>query len=80
MTTPLTLDMISKAPKALLHDHLDGGCARLLCSTSRPDRLRRPALHRRRRAGPLVSHPLLQRVAGALPRAVCAHRRGDADT
>ncbi|BBU23995.1 adenosine deaminase [Mycobacterium xenopi] len=25
MTTPLTLDMISKAPKALLHDHLDGG-------------------------------------------------------
>ena len=25
MTTPLTLDMIRKAPKALLHDHLDGG-------------------------------------------------------
>jgi adenosine deaminase len=25
MTTPLTLDMISQAPKALLHDHLDGG-------------------------------------------------------
>ena len=25
MTTPLTLDTISKAPKALLHDHLDGG-------------------------------------------------------
>jgi adenosine deaminase len=25
MTTPLTLDMIGKAPKALLHDHLDGG-------------------------------------------------------
>ena len=25
MTTPLTLEMIQKAPKALLHDHLDGG-------------------------------------------------------
>lgn len=25
MTTPLTLDQIKKAPKALLHDHLDGG-------------------------------------------------------
>ena len=25
MTTPLTLDMIQQAPKALLHDHLDGG-------------------------------------------------------
>ncbi|MGV0795088.1 adenosine deaminase [Mycolicibacterium sp. XJ1819] len=25
MTTPLTLDTIRKAPKALLHDHLDGG-------------------------------------------------------
>jgi adenosine deaminase len=25
MTTPLTLEMISQAPKALLHDHLDGG-------------------------------------------------------
>jgi adenosine deaminase len=25
MTTPLTLDSIAKAPKALLHDHLDGG-------------------------------------------------------
>jgi adenosine deaminase len=25
MTTPLTLDMIRWAPKALLHDHLDGG-------------------------------------------------------
>ncbi|BCO37398.1 adenosine deaminase [Mycobacterium heckeshornense] len=25
MTAPLTLDMIGKAPKALLHDHLDGG-------------------------------------------------------
>lgn len=25
MTTPLTLDQITKAPKALLHDHLDGG-------------------------------------------------------
>jgi len=25
MTTPLTLDMIRQAPKALLHDHLDGG-------------------------------------------------------
>ncbi|MDT5010191.1 MAG: adenosine deaminase [Mycobacterium sp.] len=25
MTTPLTLDMIGQAPKALLHDHLDGG-------------------------------------------------------
>jgi adenosine deaminase len=25
MTTPLTLDMVRQAPKALLHDHLDGG-------------------------------------------------------
>ena len=25
MTTPLNLDMIGQAPKALLHDHLDGG-------------------------------------------------------
>ncbi|MGE5693813.1 MAG: adenosine deaminase [Candidatus Sericytochromatia bacterium] len=25
MTTPLTLEMIHQAPKALLHDHLDGG-------------------------------------------------------
>jgi adenosine deaminase len=25
MTTPLTLEMIQQAPKALLHDHLDGG-------------------------------------------------------
>jgi len=25
MTTPLTLEMIAQAPKALLHDHLDGG-------------------------------------------------------
>lgn len=25
MSTPLTLEMISRAPKALLHDHLDGG-------------------------------------------------------
>ncbi|MDT5133072.1 MAG: adenosine deaminase [Mycobacterium sp.] len=25
MTAPLTLDMIGQAPKALLHDHLDGG-------------------------------------------------------
>ena len=25
MTTPLTLQMIGQAPKALLHDHLDGG-------------------------------------------------------
>ncbi len=25
MTTPLTLETISQAPKALLHDHLDGG-------------------------------------------------------
>ncbi|MCV7257919.1 adenosine deaminase [Mycobacterium shimoidei] len=25
MTTPLTLEQIEKAPKALLHDHLDGG-------------------------------------------------------
>ena len=25
MTTPLTLDLIGRAPKALLHDHLDGG-------------------------------------------------------
>ena len=25
MTTPLTLDTIRRAPKALLHDHLDGG-------------------------------------------------------
>jgi adenosine deaminase len=25
MTTPLTLEMIDRAPKALLHDHLDGG-------------------------------------------------------
>ena len=25
MTTPLTLDTIRHAPKALLHDHLDGG-------------------------------------------------------
>ena len=25
MTTPLTPEMISRAPKALLHDHLDGG-------------------------------------------------------
>ena len=25
MTTPLTFEMIGQAPKALLHDHLDGG-------------------------------------------------------
>ena len=25
MTTPLRLDAIKRAPKALLHDHLDGG-------------------------------------------------------
>ena len=25
MTTPLTLENIQRAPKALLHDHLDGG-------------------------------------------------------
>ncbi|MDZ4268267.1 MAG: adenosine deaminase, partial [Mycobacterium sp.] len=25
MTTPLTLETIRQAPKALLHDHLDGG-------------------------------------------------------
>ena len=25
MTTPLNLDSIRRAPKALLHDHLDGG-------------------------------------------------------
>ena len=25
MSTPLTLDLIEQAPKALLHDHLDGG-------------------------------------------------------
>ena len=25
MTTPLTLESIRRAPKALLHDHLDGG-------------------------------------------------------
>ena len=25
MTTPLTLETIRRAPKALLHDHLDGG-------------------------------------------------------
>lgn len=25
MTTPLTLESIQQAPKALLHDHLDGG-------------------------------------------------------
>src|ERR1700692_1398923 len=25
MTTPLSLEMIKRAPKALLHDHLDGG-------------------------------------------------------
>ena len=25
VTTPLTLEMIGQAPKALLHDHLDGG-------------------------------------------------------
>src|SRR6478752_1619167 len=25
MSTPLTLDLIQQAPKALLHDHLDGG-------------------------------------------------------
>ena len=25
MTTPLNLDTIKRAPKALLHDHLDGG-------------------------------------------------------
>ena len=25
MTTPLSLETIKRAPKALLHDHLDGG-------------------------------------------------------
>ena len=45
----------------------------------RPDRLRRAARHRRRRAGHVVSHPVAQRLAGALPGAVLAHRGGDAD-
>ena len=52
MTAPLTLDTIRHAPKALLHDHLDGGLRPgNRARARRADRLRRPARHRRRRSG-----------------------------
>ncbi len=72
--------MIRQAPKALLHDHLDGGLrpATVLDIAGEIGYDELPA-DRRRRAGDVVSHRRAQRFAGALPRAVRAHRRRHAD-
>ena len=73
----LTLDTIQRAPKALLHDHLDGG---LRPGDDRGPRgrvrLRRPADDRSRRAGGAGSAAArIARVARAVPRDVRPHGR-----
>ena len=72
--------MIRQAPKALLHDHLDGGLrpATVLEIAGQIGYDGLPATDVDELAT-LVSHRGAQRLAGALPRAVRAHRRGDAD-
>ena len=76
LALPLTLDSIRHAPKALLHDHLDGGLRpATVLDIAAQIGYDGPARHRRRRAGDVVPHRRAQRVAGALPGAVRAHRR-----
>ena len=78
MTVPL--ETIRRAPKVLLHDHLDGGLrpAHDRRAGGR-DRLRRAADHRRRRAGRLDPTRRRPQVARALPRDLRPHGGGDAD-
>ncbi len=73
-------DIVKRAPKALLHDHLDGGLRPQtiieLAAASGYDGL--PA-DRRRGARALVPGQRRLGFAGALPRDVQPHRRRDAD-
>ena len=72
----LTLDTIRQAPKALLHDHLDGGLrpATVVDLAARV-RLRRAADDRRRRPRGVVPPRRRPEVARAVPRDVRAHDR-----
>ena len=81
MTAPLTLDKIRHAPKALLHDHLDGGLrpATVLDLARQTGYEDLPATDVDE-LGDLLPNGRAQRIAGAIPRAVRAHGRGDADT
>jgi hypothetical protein len=70
---------ILRAPKVLLHDHLDGG----LRPTTVIDLAREAGLHGAANAGscraPGLVHPRRgPQVAGALPRRLCAHGRAHA--
>ena len=80
MTTPLTSAMISRAPKALLHDHLDGGLrpATVLDIAGQIGYDGLPTTDEAELAD-VVPHRGPQRLAGALSGAVRAHRRRHAD-
>ena len=78
-TNRLSREDVRRAPKVLLHDHLDGGLRP--ADDHRPGRRLRPRAPggRRRVAGPLVLRVGRLGLAGALPRDLRPHRRGDAD-
>ena len=77
----LTLDTIRSAPKALLHDHLDGGLrpATIIDLAARV-RLPRPAHRGRGRARGLVPPRRRPQEPRALPRDVRAHRAASCRT
>ena len=80
VTTPLTLDSIRRAPKALLHDHLDGGLrpATVLDLAEQTGYDDLPATDVDGLAN-VLPHCRAQRIARALPGAVRPHGRRHAD-
>ena len=80
MTAPLDLASIRRAPKALLHDHLDGGLRpATVLELAQTVRLPGSARRHGRRPRALVPRRRRQWIPRALPRDVRAHGRGDAD-
>ena len=77
--TPHAPDMYVRAPKALLHDHLDGGLRpATVIDLAAETGYTRPADHRCRRALALVSPRRGPQVSRAVPRDVRPHVRGHA--
>ncbi len=75
----LSRDLCVRAPKAVLHDHLDGGLAAGHGDRAgQRVRLQRPADHRRRRALGVVQPRRQAQRPRALPRDVRPHGRRDA--
>ena len=75
----VTQEQVQRAPKVLLHDHLDGGLRPATIVELAAEVGHTAARSRRRVAGPVVHDDGRLRLAGEVPRDLRPHGRRDAD-